>query len=195
MFFEIYAKEIVSAVVPILLWLLTRLTQSKVKLRYASPHDFTFLVDEPVHDKDNKVVSQKQTVHTITHLVMNVGTKTATNVEVVFNVKPRYINLWPIRHFEPHLEQDDRYVMVFSSMAPREQISLHVFTLQGQSPGLLNVRSDQAIGEKIGMRMYPFVARWRVILIQALALLGLGASVYLLLELLQFIVLKTPAGH
>lgn len=38
MFFGTYAKEVVSAVVPFLVWLLTYLTKAKTKLQYATPH-------------------------------------------------------------------------------------------------------------------------------------------------------------
>jgi hypothetical protein len=91
MFFETYAKEIASAVVPFLVWLLTYLTKAKTKLQYATPHEFTFLINEPLKNSENVVIKQKQTVHTITHIVTNVGTQTATKVEVVFNYRPPYL--------------------------------------------------------------------------------------------------------
>ena len=195
MFFETYSKEVVSAVVPFLVWLLTYLTKAKTKIQYATPHEFTFLINEPLKDADNIVIKQKQTVHTITQIVTNVGTQTATKLEVVFNYRPLYLNIWPARHYVEHTETDDRYVLVFESLAPREQIQFHVFTLNGSSPTMLAVRSDQCAGKAVNMVMYPVVSQLRIRLLQGLAFVGMGTAVYLLLVLLQFVVLHSPAVH
>ncbi|WP_333680704.1 hypothetical protein [Dyella sp.] len=195
MFFASHAKEIVSAAVPILLWLLTYISQGRVRLRFGSAHNFTFLIDEPVRDVAGNITADKQTVHTIAYLVRNDGTQPATNVEIVFNVKPRYLNIWPIRHFDGRVEEDGRYSMNFPSLAPKEQLSFHLLAPLQAAPDLLNVRSDQAIGLRVPFQFFPVMPKWRVVAFYVAAFLGLGAAVYLLLQLLQYIVLMTPGFH
>ena len=178
MFIEIYAKEITSVVVPFLLWLLTYLTKAKTKLQYATPHEFTFLLNEPLKGADDAIIKAKQTVHTITQIVTNIGSQTASKVEITFNYRPLYLNIWPARHYSEHTEADDRYVLVFDSLAPREQIQFHIFTLNGESPNLLAVRSDQCVGKAVNMIMYPVVSRFRVRTLLGLGLIGIGTVVY-----------------
>ena len=90
---------------------------------------------------------------------------------------------------------DDRYLLVFESLAPREQIQFHVFTLNDSSPTMLAVRSDQCAGKAVNMVMYPVVSQLRIRGLLALAFVGMGTGVYLLLVLLQFVVLHSPVTH
>jgi hypothetical protein len=49
-FFETYGKEIVALLVPFIAWAIDKLFKAKAKLFLASPHSFTFLVQQPLMD-------------------------------------------------------------------------------------------------------------------------------------------------
>ncbi|HDY7809418.1 TPA: hypothetical protein RQK32_004384 [Vibrio vulnificus] len=58
-FLQQYAKEIFALSVPLLTWFLNFYFKAKAKLHVASPHGFTFLVEEPVKDENGEVVSPR----------------------------------------------------------------------------------------------------------------------------------------
>jgi hypothetical protein len=47
-FIETYGKEIVALLVPVVTWVLNVLFKAKARLQVASPHQFTFLVQQPL---------------------------------------------------------------------------------------------------------------------------------------------------
>ncbi|HIF5652312.1 TPA: hypothetical protein ACX3DX_004553 [Vibrio parahaemolyticus] len=186
-FLQQYAKEIFALSVPLLTWFLNFYFKAKAKLHVASPHGFTFLVEEPVKDENGEIVSPRQTVKTMSHIVSNPGQDTATKVELVFNWKPPCINIWPSRHFIEHEQNDGRYVMVFDSLAPREQIACELLSVNNDLPALINVRSDQCTATQIAMFPQPVVALWKQRVSAILMFLGLSLAIYIGTVFLQFL--------
>lgn len=195
MFLETYGKEIVALLVPFVTWALNTFFKAKARLLLASPHTFTFLVQQPLLNSQGAQISPSQTVHTRSLMVWNAGKETATKVEWVFNWRPSCINVWPPRHFEEHTEPDNRYVIIFDSLAPNEYLGCELFSINTQLPDLLTVRSDQCVAQTITMYPQPVVPNWRRRIAVALMFAGLALVVYTTLVLLQFLVLKTPFGH
>jgi hypothetical protein len=89
-FGETYGKEIVALLVPLVTWAMNTFFRARARLLWASPHTFTFLVQQPLLDAQGNQVSPSQTVHTRSLIVWNAGKDTATNVESVFNWEPLY---------------------------------------------------------------------------------------------------------
>lgn len=193
-FFETYGKEIVSLFVPVIAWMLNTFFKAKAKLLLASPHTFTFLVQQPLLDPQGNQIAPAQTVHTRSLMVSNAGKETATKVELVFNWKPLCINVWPPRRFDEHTELDKRYVIIFDSLAPYEYVGCELLSVNTDLPNLMTVRSDQCVAQTINMYPQPVMPNWQRRLGVALLLAGLGVAVYALIVLLQFLVLKTPFG-
>lgn len=194
-FFEAYGKEIVSLVVPIIIWMLNFIFKDKAKLLFATPHQFTFLVQEPLYDTQGTLVSSTQTVRTSSYVINNAGKQSASKIEVVFNWKPMCLNLWPVRHYEEHVESDDRYVLIFDSLAPAEVIGIEVLSVNSELPLLLTVRSSECIAQTINMYPQPVVSKFLRMIGGGFVVLGFAASIYLFIVLIQFLVLKTPFGH
>jgi len=190
-----YAKELFALFVPVLTWVLNNLFRAKAKLQLARPHGFTFLVNEPLKDPDGNVVSPKQTVHTVSHVISNAGRETATGVELVFNWKPLCINIWPARHFSESIESDGRYAMQFDSLAPGEQIGFELLSINSELPNLVNARSNQCAAETIAMYPQPILSPWKRKLAVFLLFSGIAFTVYMGILILQFLVLGTPFGH
>ena len=194
-FFETYGKEIVSLLVPILTWMLNGVFKAKAKLQVALPHQFTFLVQQPLIDAEGKQLSPTQTVKTNSFIIRNAGREPASKVELVFNWKPMCLNLWPVRHYEEHVEPDNRYVLIFDSLAPNEVLGVEVLSVNYDLPNLVTVRSAECIGQNINMYPQPVVSQSVRVIATVLMALGLAAAVYLAIILVQFLVLKTPLGH
>jgi hypothetical protein len=191
---ETYGKEIVSLFVPLLAWALNTFFRAKAKLQLASPHTFIFLVQQPLLDPQGNKISPTQTVNTRSLMIWNAGKETATRVEWVFNWKPLCVNVWPSRHFEEHTELDNRYVMIFESLAPNEYLGCEILSINNDLPILITVRSNQCVAQTINMYPQPVVPNWQKRIAVALMLAGLALVAYTLIVLLQFLVLKTPLG-
>ena len=194
MLLQSYGKEIVSLIVPLVAWMLNTFFKARAKLLIARPHAFTFLVPEPLLDPGGNEISPTQTVNTNSFVIFNAGRETATNIELVFNRKPPYINLWPARHYEERIEQDYRYTMMFSSLAPREDLGFEMFSINGELPGLIVARCDQCRADPINMAPQPVIPAWRRRAFAFLAFAGVATLIYSAIVLLQFLVLKTPYG-
>jgi hypothetical protein len=190
-FFAAYGKEMVALFVPFITWFLTVGLKAKAKLIWSSPHSFTFLIPEPVFHEGVKV-ADATTVHTASVRLINSGRETATKVELVFNWKPHYINIWPARAYEEAVDSDKRCTIRFASFAPKEELRVEIMALNAQLPQLLTVRSDQCVAQNVHIRWVPWVPNWRIAVAQFLCLVGLGTLVYWVIVLLQLLVLRTP---
>lgn len=193
-FLQTYAKELVSLVAPFIAWALARFLRAKAKLIIANPHAFTFLVQEPLQDSQGNVINQTQTVRTVSYLLKNTGGEPAKNVELVFNWKPRCINIWPSRHITEHLETDNRYVVIFDSLAPNEFVGFELLTVNSEAPNLITARSEQCVAKRVDMYPQQVIKPWLARALGFLILLGISVAIYLTLLALQFLLLGTPYG-
>jgi hypothetical protein len=195
MVLQTYGKEIISLFVPFIAWILNTLFRSKARLLIARPHAFIFLVQQPLLDQNGSQVSPTQTMHTSSFFLSNAGREVAEKVEVVFNWKPLCINLWPARHYEERIEPDGRFSMIFGSLSPREYIGIEMFSINKDVPVLIVARCDQCVAQFINMVPQPIVQAWKNRLAIFLVFAGVAISIYTLIVILQFLVLKTPYGH
>ena len=195
MLLQSYAKELVAITVPLITWALNTFFKAKARLMLSTPHTFIFLVQQPLLDEKGDQISPTQTVHTQSIMTWNPGRETATRIQMVFNWKPLCVNVWPPRHFDEHLEPDSRYVMIFDSLAPTEYLGCEIMSLNRELPNLVTVRCDQCIAQAITMYPQPLISPAKRRIGAALVLAGLGAAIYLLLILLQYLILKTPLGY
>lgn len=194
-FFETYGKEIFALLVPMFTWTLNTIFKAKTKLQVALPHQFTFLVQEPLIDGDGNQVKPNQTVQTNSFIIRNAGKVSATKLELVFNWKPMCLNLWPVRHYEEQIEPDNRYVLIFDSLAPGEVLGVEVLSVNADLPNLTTVRSAECVAQTINMYPQPIVKKSVQYVAAVLIALGLAAAIYLALLLIQFLVLRTPVGY
>lgn len=194
-FIETYGKEIVAVLVPILTWALNAFFRAKAKLQVALPHQFNFIVQQPLLDAEGKQTQPTQMVKTSSFIIRNAGREPATKVELVFNWEPMCLNLWPVRHYEKHTEPDKRHVLIFDSLAPGESIGVEVLSVNVELPNLLTVRSAECVAQSINMYPQPVVSNVRRVVAVFLMALGLAAAIYLAILLVQFLVLRTPLGR
>ena len=188
-----YGKEIVSLLVPFVTWLLNVGIKPRAKLIWTSPHSFNFLVQEPVRDAQGDVLRPTQMVHTASIKVINTGRETAHKVELVFNWKPPHLNLWPVRSYEEKSDGDNRHMLVFDNLAPKEELGFEIMSINHELPALLQVRSAECIATNVKLMWFASIPSWRIKTARFLILLGFSAAVYWTVTLVQFLVLKTPS--
>lgn len=191
-FVATYGKEIVALIVPFITWFLNVGIKTKAKLIWASPHSFTFIVPEPVRDSNGQVLQPNLKVCTASIKVINVGRDTAHKVELIFNWCPQYINLWPVRSYQQTTAPDGRHILTFENLSPKEELGLEVMSVNADLPQILVVRSAECMARNVPMMWVHHVAPWKINAARLLLFVGLGASVYGVIALLQVLVLKTP---
>lgn len=191
-FISAYGKEIVALAVPILTWLLNSGLKARAKLIWASPHSFYFWVQEPLRNSEGEVLSPSQRVCTASIKVINVGRDTANKIELVFNWKPHYINLWPVRTYEHKTDQDGRYTLIFENLSPKEEIGVEIMSVNADSPALLQVRSAECIAKNVQLSWVGQMSTLRINVARMLLFLGASTLIYWLIVLVQFLVLRTP---
>lgn len=187
-----YGKEIASLLVPFVTWLLNVGIKPRAKLIWTSPHSFNFLVQEPLRDAQGNILRPTQTVHTASIRVINIGRDTAHKVELIFNWKPPYLNLWPVRSYEKKSDGDKRHMLIFENLAPKEELGFEIMSINHDLPALLQVRSAECLARNVSLMWFASVPSWRIKTARIFMLLGFSAAVYWTVTLVQFLVLKTP---
>jgi hypothetical protein len=191
-FIRTYGKEIISILVPILTWALNKYGKSKVNLLVSQPHKFIFLVQDPTVQADGTVDNVSKNVHTISYLIQNSSNETANKIELIFNWKPQYYNIWSPREHTTKLLDDGRYMLTFESLSPKEFFQCELLNVGSELPNLLTVRCNECVGRFIEMYPQPIVTNWLRRTIVVFIILGFVTSIYFALTLLQLIILKTP---
>ena len=188
-----YAKELVAILVPFISWALNRAQHGEARLVRGVRHAHSFLVEQPLIGPDGAQIAPTQIAHTASVVSRNVGRKSATNIELVFNFKPMCINFWPIRTKGEVVQPDGRVAYVFNSLARDELLGFELLSVNHDLPQLVNVRCDQGAAKEVRLIQNQQLANWKIMALQGFALLGMAAAAYLVLLLIQFLVLKTPA--
>jgi hypothetical protein len=106
----------------------------------------------------------------------------------VFNWKPAYFNVWPLRHYTTLDHPDGRFSLVLDSLAPKELFGMELLAVNRDLPDLCTVRSEQV--ESLERLMLPQIVYpgWAKAIVAWLMFAGLVTTVYLLLALVQWAV-------
>jgi hypothetical protein len=187
-----YGKEIVALAVPVINWIFNIKFRPRVNLIWSSPHSFSFLVDEPIKDNSGMVIQERQNLSTQQIKIVNAGRETAHKVEVIFNFKPLCLNLWPIRSYDEKMNSDRRYMLIFDNLSPGEEIGFEMMCVNGPLPDIFQVRCAECVAKNVHLSWYVSMPQWKARMFQGFIFLGMGVSVYLVVALIQFLVLKTP---
>lgn len=189
--FAQYGKEIFAFVVPIFTLILNKYFKNSAKISYGELHQFTYLINQPLLDQKGDVVTPSQTVHTQSYVFKNEGREAATGMEVIFNYAPMYLNIWPSRFYSVKNDSENRYIMVFDYLAPKEVIRCEVMAINTQVPMLLSVRCKEGIAQSMMLAPQKVFHPAFINFIRFLIFLGSGSLIYILVILLQWLLLKT----
>jgi len=188
---SLYGKEIFSLLVPLFTLFLNKFFKNSAKMCYGELHQFTYLINEPLKTADGEIVMQSQNVYTHSYVFINEGREPATSVEIIFNYPPMYLNIWPSRPYELKDDKENRHIMKFDYLAPKELIRCEVMSINAQLPELLSVRAKEGLAQEI--RLYPqkIFNPTLINFFRFLIFLGSVTLVYLLLLLLQWLIVQT----
>jgi hypothetical protein len=156
---EQFQKELISLGFTLLGALVIYLFRARVRLVWAVPHSFTFLlpaVPAPAPAIGQQVQSQSPApqnfnVNTGSAIVSNGGRIPATEVEITFNWKPDNYNIWPARPHGTITSPDKRFTLTFANLAPREQFGVELISVN-MLPPVLSVRCKECFGKQLPMR-------------------------------------------
>ncbi len=187
---ELFQTELKSLVLTLVSAGLVYLFRARVKLLWAIPHGFTFLLQsvpasgsqsQPETNGQQLTVPTDFNVYTGSIIVGNVGRVPASEVEITFNWKPDNYNIWPVRPHDVHISPDTRYTLKFANLAPDEQFQIELISAT-QLPNVLNVRCRECVGKQVGMKPMVVYGPWVIRLFWAFVLLGIAAVIYSIIK-------------
>jgi hypothetical protein len=118
--------------------------------------------------------------------VNNTGRDGASDLEIVFNWKPPYLNIWPQRDYTVGTNPDGRYIIKVANLGTKEFLGLDLLAVNAELPDVVQVRSSQGAGVQITMVPQPVYAKWKIICARFLVFMGLASVIYLLFAVIQF---------
>jgi hypothetical protein len=194
-----YAPQIVAATLTAVIALVGYWLQPRVKLRWGLSHgyDHRVIVPAPPQPPQHQGQPAQQVgppqpqiifIHTASHLIVNDGRATATQVEVTFNFVPASLEIWPQRQFQTAPNPNGRFVVRFDSLSPKERLTVNVLTADRDAPDLLSVRASEIMGKQINYAPSPVLSRGVIILLWALIFLGTATVIYMAILAAQWFV-------
>lgn len=186
-----YGKEIISILVPFITFLLNSYFKGSAKVSIGELHFFSFLIEEPLKDEHGNIVNTKQTVNTKSYIIVNDGREAAKKLELIFNYKNMYLNVWPVRQYTESYDPNGRYVITFDYIAPKEDFRCEVLSINSEIPELLIARSEQGLAKSISLYPQKVFNPLFVKFIQSCIFIGMAGFVYILIVILQWLITKT----
>ena len=161
-----YAKkpEIVAVLVTAVLGGAAWLLQPRARVVWGASHQFAFIVPQ---QNGNRLP-----IYTKTLFIRNVGRMPAEEVEVFLNFVPEHLQVWPTFQYSSRVNPEGHYSLVFPSLGPREAVSVEIIQSNREPPAALRVRTAQGDQKQVAMAPQLVVARWVVITIWMLMILG-----------------------
>ena len=98
------------------------------------------------------------------------------------------MNIFPARAFSEIDSAFNRYSVKFDSLAPNEQTTINIMSINVDLPVMTAVRCDECEGKLILMGAQRIWPNWFIRIVTTILLAGLVSTVYLLIRLLQSIV-------
>lgn len=187
MLLQTYSKEAAAIAAVLLAFILNRYLRARARLVYSVRHAFTFILDELEDQTTKEGSGVRPVVHTASISVSNLGKDPAEKVEIVFNWKPSFINVWPSRFYETKTAPDQRHSIFLDSLAPGETFGIELLSINQNLPGLNAVRSQNSIANQVPMMPQQVYPRWIALSAGILTMVGAASAVYALLSAVQYI--------
>ena len=117
-------------------------------------------------------------VETATYWVKNAGREAATEVDVTFNYKPQFYNVWPPRPFEKIDGFENRHTLKFSNIAAGEELHIELVSSGIQLPIIVSFRSNEGVASLIAMRFQGTPKQVTLIIAYMLLFISISTVVY-----------------
>lgn len=134
-----------------------------------------------------------QQILTHSFILRNTGKLAANNVRITHKFLPSHFEIKPPRQYELEAIADGGQDILFRKMVPGEEVSISYLYLKSESPGSpedvhRGISCDEGFAKVLNVlptRQWP---KWWLRLSSVLTIIGMAASVYLLIELGEWIV-------
>ena len=157
---------IVTGLVSLFIGLLLQRLKDKPRLLYWIPGSFLFQLKTP-----------EVNLRTDSLTIQNVGRQSATNVEIVYKIRPDHFQFSTPIDFSEGQSPSGEYVIRIASLGPKEHVNLQLLSHISQ-PVLLNIRSAEGRAQLIQVYLQRVVPKAIQALAGFLAFLGFGFLVY-----------------
>jgi len=166
---------IATGLVSLVVGLLLQRLKDRPKLLYWIPGSFLFQLKTPAI-----------ALRTDSLTIQNVGRQPATNIEIVYQVRPDHFQFSTQIDFSEVTTPTGEHVIKIPSLGPQEHINLQLLSYTNY-PILLNVRSAEGRAQLIQVHLQRVVAKAVLWLAGLLMLLGAGFLSYWLIAAIVFI--------
>jgi len=179
---------VITGVVMLVVGLLLREFEPKVKIVYWVPHTFWFNIPIPQPENPSPTGGTPATAALLSHAItiQNAGRKTAENVEIVLRAKPDFFKLQPPMDYVESKTPAGEHVITVKSLGHREFLTVE-FLSYASHPDPLLIRSSAGPGQLIPVQTFRLFNPWLNRISSVLILTGFGFWMYWLLRVAVFI--------
>lgn len=161
-------------------WGLHRWLAPKVRLRYGRANNSFHKLVVDVDGNEAGIYCEK-------HYVQNVGSKPATDVEVVFSTTPTGISTYPALKYTTGVNPEGAFLVEIPKIPPKELIVIDTIHVNSETAELKSVRSNETTG-----KLLRFVVQrqfgWKMQTLVAIVMLaGLYSLVFWTIQLVLFV--------
>jgi len=186
-----YGKEIFALLVPVFTLLINKYFKSTAKISYGESHQFAYLINEMTKDENGNERAGKTVVYTQSYIFVNEGREPATNLEIIFNLPPMHLNIWPVRPYTTKQNDDGRHILQFDFLSANEHIRCEIMSVNEDIPDLLAVRCKEGLAKEVRFIPHKLLNPSFIKVLSFLVFLGAASFVYYLIIILQWLMLKT----
>jgi len=166
-------KALLSILITVASALILRTLQPKGRIRYYSPHQFTFLVPQA---NQNSLL-----VYTRSLRIENIGRDKATGIEIHHAFPPENFSVFPSFDYTISTNPERYHILKVPSLGPKEGFWLEILQTR-ELPMLVQVRSDAGQAKSANVGNFIVFPKWVYLILWALILIGLTTIVYLALS-------------
>jgi hypothetical protein len=158
--------------------LVAQMALARGKLRWSLRHHHWYkLPGAAANNSDINIVTQDLWFH-------NIGRAAVEDIEIVFNWKPEHYEIWNPREHNNLTLPDGRFIVKIPTLTAKEFFSISLLDTK-ELPRVVNVRSKNSGAKEIPMipmRLFPM---WFNLGAMGMMFVGLGATIYFVLGLVN----------
>ena len=163
------ATGITSFAVGVLLMYL----RPKAKLVFWSPHNFRYRLGAAQNNLE---------IQTDAWTIQNIGRAKTENVDFVFGEQPDHYQLQPSISHDTETLQNGNFLIRIPELAPKEVVTVQILSYT-KLPQPLTIRSDAGLAQTIPIQFQRILPKWLAALLLLLMLIGLGTTMYWMIEI------------
>lgn len=174
-----YKAEITAVALPLVGGYIRYLASPRAKILYSKSHGFVYsprTQDGAIHP-----------VYTESYFFQNKGRKKSEEVEIVLGRRPQNFAIWPQRDYSTIENPEGFFVIKTQNLSRNEHFTLNLLEFEAQPPYVTNVRTADGISKQIAMAPLQVFPKWFNLFAALLFFVGLCSSLYLIIELLDFV--------